>query len=345
MKKRLLFIIPYFNSVGGLEEVIKNRLEFLSNHFEILVFETNTSFKNNHLHNYKVVSINYKNKSFLSIFNFIFQNFKVNRSFKPDLVTVLDNGWKGLLLPYLFFNSKIIYERHCELDLSLNYFKNISWIANFYKILALKFDKIIFLSEFMSMNWRHPNKIVMPNGVYINNNQIKTANTNRIIWVGRESNEKGIDILDDLWLNFNEREDCLLDVFLPNPTNYNFKNNKNLNVFIGITEKKQIYEKGGILINTSRNEGLPITFLEAMSYGIPIITFDLNKSINNIIKEHDIGILIDKFDTDIFKKEILKLQANLELYLQMSKNGLELVKTFDIDKIHSKWLNLYKETN
>jgi colanic acid/amylovoran biosynthesis glycosyltransferase len=64
--------------------------------------------------------------------------------------------------------------------------------------------------------------------------------------------------------------------------------------FIINTEIKEIYAKGttNLLINTSSTEGLPVTIMEAMSFGIPVIGMDVG-GVSEIIENKQNGLLLD----------------------------------------------------
>lgn len=64
------------------------------------------------------------------------------------------------------------------------------------------------------------------------------------------------------------------------------------------------YKRASIAIITSRFEALPAVVLEAQSYGLPVIAFDIG-GVNDIISDSS-GSLIKAFDINLFSNEILK---------------------------------------
>ena len=161
-KKKILFVIPRFYGIGGLEKIIQQRLEFLSPHFDIMVFESDkdVDFEPTVFFDFGIKSINYKENTAIPILNYIRLYKQLVKTFSPDEVFVLDNGWKGLLIPYLSKNKSVSYERHGAI-----HFNTKKTIFHYFKIkihhlLALKFNRIFFLNPSMAAKWLHPNKIV-----------------------------------------------------------------------------------------------------------------------------------------------------------------------------------------
>ena len=88
-----------------------------------------------------------------------------------------------------------------------------------------------------------------------------------------------------------------------------------------------------LFINTSRSEGLPVSIMEAMAYGIPVLATDVGGT--SEIVDADTGILIDK---DISPKMLCgKIQAYFELNKEeknrFRKNAfLKWQEVFDCEK-------------
>lgn len=56
-------------------------------------------------------------------------------------------------------------------------------------------------------------------------------------------------------------------------------------------EKEKLLRKANLFVLPSYNEGLPMAILEAMSYGIPVVSTDVG-SISEVVHNHETGILI-----------------------------------------------------
>lgn len=97
-----------------------------------------------------------------------------------------------------------------------------------------------------------------------------------------------------------------------------------------------------LFILTSKHEGLPITILEAMSVGLPVIASNVGGIKEEINKS--CGYLIENNEESI-KKAILKIISDNFLYLDMSKNAWERQRrVFSLNKFIEETEKVYKET-
>lgn len=90
-------------------------------------------------------------------------------------------------------------------------------------------------------------------------------------------------------------------------------------------------------IMSSRYEGFPNVFLEAMSVGVPIITTDFSPGTAKDIISNNAGIVTAQGDKEELKKNIKLLVRNKILRNKMSKNCLNEVKHYDEENIYPLW--------
>ena len=79
-----------------------------------------------------------------------------------------------------------------------------------------------------------------------------------------------------------------------------------------------------IFILPSYNEGLPMSILEAMSYGLPVISTPVG-GIPEIVKDGVNGYLIFPGDNEALAEKIELLAKNKELRLRMGQENYKLV--------------------
>lgn len=91
--------------------------------------------------------------------------------------------------------------------------------------------------------------------------------------------------------------------------------NKNISIHLhGWTRQEDLfhfYENNHVdcFVNVSESEGIPVSIMEAMSYGIPVIATDVGAS-REIVNNRN-GFLLDvDFDLDDLLKDILQLKGN-----------------------------------
>lgn len=90
-------------------------------------------------------------------------------------------------------------------------------------------------------------------------------------------------------------------------------------------QKKEFFVNSCINVLPSYNEGLPMSILETMAYGIPNISTNI-ASIPEVIIDGENGYLIKSGDSKMLADKIKKLLSNKSQRLKMSKNSYKLIK-------------------
>jgi glycosyltransferase involved in cell wall biosynthesis len=90
-------------------------------------------------------------------------------------------------------------------------------------------------------------------------------------------------------------------------------------------------------------EGLGMVFLEAMTYGVPVIGTD-HGGIPDVIRHNETGFLIPEKDNNALAEKIKILLNDKALAVKMGERGFELVnEKFNIQKQIGKLENMYDE--
>lgn len=103
------------------------------------------------------------------------------------------------------------------------------------------------------------------------------------------------------------------------------------------------YESSAVYVMTSRMEGLPMVLLEAKSYKLPIVSFDIETGPDEIVEDGVNGYLIKPYDTDEMAKKICELIENDDLRKRFSDNAYIGIEKFDIHDIMKKWIGVIGE--
>lgn len=111
--------------------------------------------------------------------------------------------------------------------------------------------------------------------------------------------------------------------------------------WIGKKEKEQILKDTIINVLPSYNEGLPMTILETMAYGIPNISTNI-ASIPEVVENEKNGFLIMPGDKNSIKLRISELIENKEKRMTMSSNAYNtILNHFSLDKNVEKLKKIY----
>ncbi|MBL4559856.1 MAG: glycosyltransferase family 4 protein [Labilibaculum sp.] len=363
---KLLYITNGINGAGGLERVLSIKASYLAEHYgyEVTIVTLNEEHPNSFYtfsSKVRLKSITVNRNPLAYILSYIKGIQKIIKEEIPDVISVCDDGLKGLLFPILFGEKiPVIYERHAAMH--LNFISNgedsiIQRIKNYYmKNLmvwgAKKFASFVVLTRGNINDWPGVKCSVIPNSnpySHAIENEIKPK-SKLVLAVGSQSYNKGYDRLflswkmvtakhpewklkiygkENLALNLQDEIDKLRlqhTVYLEKPVNA-----------IG----KQ-YEKAAIYVMPSRSEGFGMVLIEAMSFGVPCISFDCPYGPADIIKNGEDGFLIENGNSIGFAETVIELIENEEMRKGMGSKAKKNVKRYAPDKIVPIWDELFK---
>jgi len=106
---------------------------------------------------------------------------------------------------------------------------------------------------------------------------------------------------------------------------------------------RNILKISDVFIMPSFREGLPMSMMEAMYEGLPIITSSIRGCVD-LVADNDNGLLVDLKDKDGFLRAIKKLADDKELRTMMGKRNKEIIKEFYIEEVLKQMENIYDET-
>lgn len=100
-------------------------------------------------------------------------------------------------------------------------------------------------------------------------------------------------------------------------------------------------EKFDLFLLFSRWEGLPLSILDAMAYGLPIIASDIKG--NDELVSQGCGVLIKPDDIESLVEVILNFKNNLNLLKEMGNNSRKYVENyFSLESFHKSYQQLYE---
>lgn len=93
-----------------------------------------------------------------------------------------------------------------------------------------------------------------------------------------------------------------------------------------------------LFINTTNFDNMPVSVIEAMALGLPVISTNVGGMSFLIENEHD-GILVKPNNENEFVAAIKKLQQNPEDTKQMTLNARKKVERFDWEVVKNLWIS------
>ncbi|WP_242446490.1 glycosyltransferase family 4 protein [Nonlabens agnitus] len=114
--------------------------------------------------------------------------------------------------------------------------------------------------------------------------------------------------------------------------------------FTGLLSKTEwiaLSREHDIFINTSHFDNMPVSILEAMALGLPVISTNVG-GIPILIQNESNGLLVDDDDVIRMVESIISLTKNQELANRLSTNAYILVGKFSWDTIKNSWNELLR---
>ena len=118
--------------------------------------------------------------------------------------------------------------------------------------------------------------------------------------------------------------------------------NVNFTGYVSGEKKRELLEESDVLFfPTCYPEGMPISILEGMMYGMPIISRNVG-GIPDHIKNNVNGFLTDSTNPEDFAEFIIQIVSNAKLYARFNSENIELSKNqFGPERLIKKLNELY----
>jgi glycosyltransferase involved in cell wall biosynthesis len=192
---------------------------------------------------------------------------------------------------------------------------------------------------------------VIPNFVQLNNTGIFSTNDNkRVIFVGRIVEQKRIFDVLDIWQKvFQQYPDWQLDIFGDGSGEYREQveciyRKQNANIVIHSPTNKifDYYRKSDLLILTSEYEPFGLVIPEAMSCGLPVVSYRSPFGPESIITDGQDGFLVPLGNKDAFVDRLTFLMGNLSLRQEMGRRAVISSQRYSANIIMPKWKTLFE---
>ncbi len=195
--------------------------------------------------------------------------------------------------------------------------------------------------------------IVIPNGVDTDLFRYAPITKKNVLFIGRFSKEKGIDLLPDITEKVMNIEDATITLLVPFSVlpksleviynkilEYQKKYQDRVKIITKPTEQSHIanlYKNCQVYIQPSKYESFGLCIIEAMATGRPVVAFKVG-GIPQVIG--DSGVVVN--DKKSFLSKIEELIKNRELCQNIGERACARAKTFEWDTIAKKTINFYK---
>ena len=179
---------------------------------------------------------------------------------------------------------------------------------------------------------------------------VKSERVKRLIGVGRLAGQKGFDFLLEAFSRLaRHHEDWTLVIYGEGPERAALEGRIAELGLAGRVElpgwvsdiRERMWESG-IFVLSSRFEGFPNALCEAMSCGLPVVSFDCPGGPAEIVRHDMDGFLVPPGDLDKLSGSMEALINDRELRERFGRRAEEVAERFSMDRVVAQWEQLFK---
>ena len=355
---KIVYLYSSLAVTGGIERVLVDKMNYLVNHYDYDVYMI-TSDQGQHPVPYQLdervhlldLQIRFHSqyryhgwqrlKEARRLSRLYHQRLKEKlKEISPDMIVcTTSQNVHGLL--QIKGKIPLVVECHVNFTHPDSWLQRARTLYNNYWI--GKADAVVTLTQGDAKNWRHVSRHVhvIPNIVHLNDTGRFSDCVNiRALFVGRLVEQKGIPDLIKIWRIVNSRyPDWQLDVF----GNGEMESISDINLFVhpptaNIMEE---YLNSSMLLMTSVYEPFGLVLPEAMSCGLPVVTFDCPYGPADIITHESDGFIVQDRDISRYADYVCQLIESPGLRQTMGAVGIKASQRYHADKIMPQWQDLF----
>lgn len=360
---KLLYITNGITGAGGLERVLSIKAGYLAEHYgyEVHILSLNESdkgafFKFNDNIVFHAIKVDGNPLSY--IYRYIKGIGQIVADIKPEIISVCDDGLKGFFLPLLLRKPcPVIYERHVSKLIAINEENNSGYkrmLANLkFKLmdkLANTFDAFVVLTDGNKKEWKVSNLHVIANPASFYPASSSALTNKEVIAVGKQGYQKGYDRLIKAWKKVNETyPEWRLSIYGKKEPDQRLGElalqqgvSSSISFYPPEKDIKSKYLESSICVMSSRFEGFGMVLIEAMSCGVPCISFDCPYGPSDIIRNGVDGLLVPDGDISGLANAIINLMENESRRKEMGMKAKENVSRYSPEIVVRAWDELFK---
>lgn len=352
----ILFFLPSLSKRGGVEQstvtLLNSLVKNTSNHVFLLVLNYNKSnviFKlDKDIIILDLKIVNYK-KQFFTLIKRVRKEIKTHNI--THFITVETMGLLFTFIPFftLKHRPKFIVWEHFNF-----YNNNGRRLRDFFRKLAARYaDLLVTLTVRDVDSWKENLKIkhkishIYNISPFEEENSTYDIGSKKVISVGRYVDVKGFDRLINAWSIFEKKYNiydwelsiigygALKDSLQELITSLGCKSISLVDGSIGVIDQ---YKEASIYCMASYHEGLPMVLIEAQSFGLPAISFDIYAGPSEILGCGS-GILVEDGNLEAYADAIYTLANSSQARVMMSTVAIANKHRFDSTIIAQEWVN------
>ena len=113
--------------------------------------------------------------------------------------------------------------------------------------------------------------------------------------------------------------------------------------FTGLIENEKmqdLYQTADLMINPSLADNMPISILEALASGVPVVSTNVG-GVPFLVENGKTALLVDPASPIAMADAVIRLSEDHDLAKRLSARGIERAKDFSWEKIRIRWVAIY----
>ncbi|MBQ9186598.1 MAG: glycosyltransferase family 4 protein [Prevotella sp.] len=213
-----------------------------------------------------------------------------------------------------------------------------------------RLDRFVVLTNEDRLSWHELSDVtVIPNPLPKLPDRRSPLTEKRIIAVGRYAYQKGFDLLLEAWSRVEKQyPDWHLTVFgagervpyeqlarelMPDTSRYELRG--------AVEDIGKEYLASSVFVFSSRFEGFGMALLEAMSYGLPAISFDCPCGPKDIVSNGRDGMLVESGNVAELAEAMSRMISDADLRQRLADEAVKTAREYDIKAIGKRWDELF----
>lgn len=376
---RIVYIIKYIAQLGGLDRVMSYKINYMAEQghdVHVITYEQGQhplSFPLLPQVHHHDINVRFFTRHGGGLLKRVVQYVQMRRTFKqrlyaqveqiaPDVIVTLTDSYTLLdILQGIPGKAFRVIESHVERG-SFQKRNDFKGRPVFYQLASLfdayitrqikRADCFVALTEHDARSWSELKRVeVIPNPLSYIPTETAALTNKVVISAGRLEDQKGYDLLIDTWAKVAPQyPDWQLHVYGDGGNRATLERQTRarglahcIQWYHSTPHIFEAYLNSSLYVMSSRYEGFGLVLTEAMSCGLPCVSFDCPYGPSDIIRQGEDGLLVPLGDTQALADALCQLMGDEAQRKRMGALARQHVMRYAPEVVMKRWEALFQE--